>query len=345
MSEKERLLIWGAGAIGGIVVAYLKRAGHDVTMVDVTADHVAAISDPQRGLTIEGPIDNFTVVVPAFTPEHLNGTWDCVLLAVKGQYTETACRSLLKLLSPGGFVVSLQNGLCESEIAGIVGSQRTIGCFVNFAGDVLSPGVIRYGQQGYLAVGELNGDITKRLTRLVKVLQDFEPNAFASEEVNSYRWGKLGFSALLFGTALCASPMVPLLEDRTRLPVWRVLCGEVMAVAKAEGVAPRGFDGFDPQAFMPGATEAAAWACIQDMLKIMRPSAKTHSGYWRDIAVHKKRTEIGVQIPPVVSAGLRHGLPCPTLLRVGEMISEIEDGKRAQNDENPLELLPVAQPS
>ena len=42
----DRILIWGAGAIGGTVGAFLKRAGHDITFVDVEREHVAAIGDP-----------------------------------------------------------------------------------------------------------------------------------------------------------------------------------------------------------------------------------------------------------------------------------------------------------
>ena len=53
----ERTLIWGAGAIGGTVGAYLVRAGHDVTFVDVEAAHVAAIRE--TGLRITGPVDAF----------------------------------------------------------------------------------------------------------------------------------------------------------------------------------------------------------------------------------------------------------------------------------------------
>ena len=47
----ERILIWGAGAIGGSVGAWLKRAGHDITFVDVVAEHVAAI----RGAACASP--------------------------------------------------------------------------------------------------------------------------------------------------------------------------------------------------------------------------------------------------------------------------------------------------
>lgn len=48
----DRVLIWGAGAIGGTVGAFLVRAGNDITFVDFEAGHVAAISDPDRGLAI-----------------------------------------------------------------------------------------------------------------------------------------------------------------------------------------------------------------------------------------------------------------------------------------------------
>src|SRR4029079_2898992 len=54
-----RTLIWGAGAIGGTLGAYLARAGGDVTLVDTAVDHVDGIA--RRGLRVIGPIDEFTV--------------------------------------------------------------------------------------------------------------------------------------------------------------------------------------------------------------------------------------------------------------------------------------------
>jgi 2-dehydropantoate 2-reductase len=74
-----RSLIWGAGAIGGTLGAYLARAGDDVTMVDTAVEHVDAIT--RGGLRVTGPIDEFTVRVPAFTPQTLSGTWDGIILA------------------------------------------------------------------------------------------------------------------------------------------------------------------------------------------------------------------------------------------------------------------------
>ncbi|NIR78397.1 MAG: ketopantoate reductase family protein, partial [Gemmatimonadetes bacterium] len=52
-----------------------------------------------------------------------------------------------------GAVVSIQNGLCELEIAAAVGPGRTVGAFVNFGADVLEPGVIHWGGRGAVVVG------------------------------------------------------------------------------------------------------------------------------------------------------------------------------------------------
>ena len=67
--SRAHILIWGAGAIGGTVGAYLQRAGDPVHFVDRAADHVAAIA--QEGLQITGPIEEFRVTASASTPAGL----------------------------------------------------------------------------------------------------------------------------------------------------------------------------------------------------------------------------------------------------------------------------------
>ncbi len=141
-----RFLVWGAGAIGGTLGAYLARAGHEVTFVDTDADHVSAID--AVGISITGPIAEFMQLVPAFTPESLSGRWDTIILATKAHHTEAATRALAPHLSDDGCVVSAQNGLNELTIARIVGEARTVGSFVNFGADYIEPGVIHYGGRG-----------------------------------------------------------------------------------------------------------------------------------------------------------------------------------------------------
>ena len=87
-----KFLIWGAGAIGGTIGAYLARAGLDVTLVDRAADHVSAINT--NGLAITGPVDEFAVHPPAFTPDTIEGQFEHILMCVKALDTAAAaCRT------------------------------------------------------------------------------------------------------------------------------------------------------------------------------------------------------------------------------------------------------------
>ena len=197
-----RSLIWGAGAIGGTLGAYLARAGHDVTLVDTAGEHVDAIM--RDGLRLTGPIDEFTVRVPAVTPQTDNvtwGTWDQIILATKAHHTDVAVRALLPHLTAGGYVVSAQNGLNELAIAEVVGAERTVGAFVNFGADYLEPGVIHYGGHGAVVLGEIDGRITPRVTALRDAWHRFDPRAMVTSNIWGYLWGKEAYGAMLFATA------------------------------------------------------------------------------------------------------------------------------------------------
>ena len=328
----DPILIWGAGAIGGTVGACLARAGQDVTFVDVVLEHVERIRS--AGLAITGPVEGFTARAPALLPGEVQGTWRQVYLAVKAQDTAAATRALLPHLAPDGFILSLQNGLCELEIAALAGRGRTMGAFINLGADWLGPGEILYGNRGALVVGELDGAMSGRLDDLVTRLREFEPAAVQPDRIFSYLWGKLGYASLLFAQALGQAGIADTLARPELLPLWRRLGGEAIRVALAEGVEPLGFNGFEPASFAPGAPEEDARRSVDAMVAFNRPSAKTHSGVWRDLAVRKRRTEVDHQIAPIVAIGERHGLQSPTLARLVAMIHEIEEGRRPMSNAN-----------
>ncbi|HEY1931098.1 MAG TPA: 2-dehydropantoate 2-reductase N-terminal domain-containing protein [Acetobacteraceae bacterium] len=334
----DPILIWGAGAIGGSVGAWLKRAGHDVTFVDVVPEHVAAIGNPAHGLRIVGPVEEFTVTTPALLPAEVSGKWRRIFLAVKAQHTEEATRALAPFLTDDGYVLSLQNGLNEIIIANIVGRARTIGAFINFAADWMAPGEIMFGNRGAVVLGELDGASTPRLQALHALLRDFEPDAIATSDIWAYLWGKLGYGAMLFAQALGEAGIADCLTRPELLGLWRQLGAEAIRVALAEGVQPRGFNGYEVDAFRPGASEAAARNSVTAMADLYRGSTKTHSGVWRDLWVRHRRTEVDVQIAPIAEHGAKHGIDCPATRCLVRMIHEAEQGQRTMRDDNLLEL-------
>jgi 2-dehydropantoate 2-reductase len=182
-----KILIWGAGAIGGTIGAYLTLAGYDVTMVDREADHVDVINE--EGLSIVGPIDEFVVRVPAFTLDSITGEYDVILLCVKAQDTESAAQALAPHRTADGYVVSVQNGLNELVIADIIGRERTVGSFVNFGGDYMEPGVIHFGGRGAVVFGELEGSSTLRIHTFHESFSTFEPKAIFTDNRSPIREG------------------------------------------------------------------------------------------------------------------------------------------------------------
>jgi 2-dehydropantoate 2-reductase len=336
------ILIWGAGAIGGTIGAYLVRAGHDIVFVDIVPEHVAAIN--AGGLKIVGPVEEFTVKAPAFTPDRLAGRFERVFLCVKAQHTEAAATALRPFVTEDGYVVSAQNGLNELTIARVLGAERTIGAFVNFGADYLEPGQVIYAGRGAVVVGEIDGKMTPRLAALHTLMREFDRDAIATDNIWGYLWAKLGYGALLFGTALTNDSIADALALPHYVDLWRALGCEVMAVAAAERVTPLGFNGFDPAAFRPGADRAAVQRSIDAMVAHNRKSAKSHSGIWRDLAVRKRKTEVDAQIAIIGPIAAKHGLTTPITSRLVALIHEIEDGKRPLDRGN-LDRLAEAIPA
>lgn len=327
--NENTILIWGAGAIGGTLGAYLARAGEDVLLVDVVEPHVDAMN--RDGLLIEGPVETFRQSVRAQTPAQVEGQYRRIILAVKAHHTRDAVQALQDHLAADGSVLSAQNGLNELTIAEEIGAERTIGCFVNFGADWLEPGKILFGNRAAVAVGSLDGQVTDVVRDYHRLLSIFEPNAVLTDNIWGYLWGKLGYGSLLFATALTNASMSDNLASERHFPVYHRLGREVMAVAKARGVRPLGFNGFEPDAFMPEADETAARRSVADMAEFNRHTAKTHSGIWRDLAVRKRKTEVDAQIAIIASLGKEAGIPTPSIDRLVELIHDIEDGRREQS--------------
>ena len=98
---RMRILVWGAGAIGGTMGAYLARAGHDVTMVDngrraCGGDRSGRHPHHRPGREVHA------ARARASRRRRSPATWDTIMLATKAHHTEAATRALLPHLSANG---------------------------------------------------------------------------------------------------------------------------------------------------------------------------------------------------------------------------------------------------
>ena len=333
----ESILVWGGGAIGGTIAAYWARAGIDVLLVDIESDHVTTCRS--RGLEISGPVDEFVVRIPAVTPDEVLGRFSRVILAVKAQHTRAAIEMIRPHLTADGFVVSAQNGLNELTISEVVGKGATIGAFVNFGADWHGPGQVLFGNRGAVVVGEIDGTVGGRTEEMHQLLQVFEPDAVLTDNIWGYLWGKLAYGAMLFATAINNDSMADNFANPSRSELWVAIGREVMGLATKRGIQPVGFNGFNPMAYLPGASDLEAQASIEEMAEFNRGSAKTHSGIWRDLAVRKRKTEVTEQLGVLVKLANEVEYEVPLITTIIDLIHDIEDGVRDMSDETFAVLL------
>jgi len=333
------ITVWGAGAIGGITGGALTRAGHDVLLVDVHEEHVAALQ--RDGLTVEDARGDWHVRVKAATPATVRSPLGLVLLAVKSQATPTALDQLVPRVTDVSVVVSIQNGLNEEAIAERIGSARTIGCLVNWAADWIAPGRVQFGGTGSFVAGELDGALTPRVRDLAALLSAVMPSG-VTDNIWGCLWAKVCLAALLFATALTDETVYDVVERP--FPTQRMLVllvAEAMAVAEASGVHLVAFDEYDPALYRKGAAgdRAAIEEAMATVARFYRRHTKVKTGVWRDLAVRKRETEVDSQLGVVTAKARRLGIPTPLLDTVIAMIHDLESGRREMSWSNLDELI------
>lgn len=336
--------VYGAGAIGGITGAALARAGHDVLLVDINAEHVAAMN--AHGLTVEGADGAVTVPVRAVTPEGLGGDLELVLLAVKSHHTAQALQTLVPRLAPYGTIVSLQNGLSEELIAVEVGAARTVGCLVNWAADWLAPGRIQHGGEGAFVLGELDGRETPRVRELAALLAPVSETR-VSTNIWGYKWAKHVYGAILFATALVDAHIYDVVERSPEIQhMLACLVAEGIVVADAWGVTVEPFDEFDPVWYRAAAKgdAGARGLAMGAIASHYRKHTKTKSGIWRDLAVRKRKTEVDGQTAVTAAKARARGVPAPLTTRLIELINDLEEGRRVMAWANLDEMVKAAPP-
>lgn len=333
-----RCAVWGSGAIGGVVGAGIAAAGEDVLLVDIVPEHVQAMNE--SGLVIDTAGEKRRVQVRAALPQDVAGAFDVVFLAVKSQFTRAALDALAPHLHAGSAVVSLQNGVNEPHIARRIGAMRTLGCLVDFSADYHGPGLIARGRTGNLFVGELDGRMTPRVEEVRRLLALSTP-AFACENIMGYVWAKMCKATIDATTALVDENALEVRFDRKYHAVRAQLVREGIEVAAAEGVTVAAFAHFDPAPFLddsPAGREAAFHILDQIAAGQAKGNTKIRTGYWRDIVVRKRRTEIDHITGEIVRCGERHGIATPLNRLQWRMFDEIESGQRPMQWQNLDEL-------
>lgn len=210
---------------------------------------------------------------------------------------------------------------------------------MNLFADYIEPGVISYGGQGAVYIGELNGKVTERVQQLVQTLGLWGP-AQATDNIFGYLWSKLAYGAILITTALTNETIADVLADSDNQKMLFDLGAEILRTADYYQIKPLGFDDWNPRWAYPA--DQRDWPLIKleldEHIKRLRSYTKTRTGVWRDLAVRKRKTEVSAQLQPIVVKAEQAGIAVPLLKTLISLIQDIEHGNRELDVTN-LEIM------
>jgi 2-dehydropantoate 2-reductase len=243
-----KICVYGAGAIGGYLAAELALAGHDVCVI-ARGPHLEAIRSAGIRLIVGG--QEKVARVPASDRPEDFGPQDTVLCSLKAHQAWNECERFAPLLGPETSVVTAMNGVPwwyffktggpfegyhpEAVDPGgrqwnAVGPERAIGCVVDPACEVVSPGVIVHHEFKRFTLGEPDGRLSPRIQALSRALTEAGFEAPIRDNIRWNIWLKL------WGNA-CFNPISLLthstLDRITREPAMRGLCTMVMNECRA----------------------------------------------------------------------------------------------------------------
>jgi 2-dehydropantoate 2-reductase len=231
-----RVLVVGAGGVGGYFGARLARAGVPVRFL-ARGGHLEAIQ--RDGLRVRSSADGeWTVKVEATgDPRGLTAA-DVVLFCVKSFDTEAAAEAIRPAIGPETAVVSLQNGVDNEEtLEGALGPGHAVGGVAWVFAAIESPGVIVHRLGGRLAFGELDGRPSPRLERLQTAFTTAGVAAEVSKDITRVLWEKYLLICAQAGmTALTRAPIGVIRSTAETWRMYRRLVEELAALALASGV-------------------------------------------------------------------------------------------------------------
>ena len=311
-----RILIYGAGGIGGYFGGRLAKAGNSVSII-ARGKHLEAIK--KNGLEVESINGNFTIS-PTLATDNLSEVEipELLILGVKSWQIPEAAQRLKSIINENTMLLPLQNGASNVEnLLKVLPKENILGGLCHIVSFVSAPGRIKHaGFEPKITFGELDNSNSARVQKLQKVFIDAGITNIISEDIDLEIWKKFLFISTI--SALGGLTRVSLGEMREStylMDLMKKTAEEIKNVANAKGIALN--DGHIKTAFEV----------------INKLESKTTASTQRDI-MEGKPSELENFNGYIVKEGNRLGVPTPINQFIYECLLPMEKQARRQLESN-----------
>ncbi len=234
-----RILVVGAGAVGGYFGGRLLQAGRDVTFL-VRPRRAALLA--RHGLSIRSPVGDFHHPAPPLvTEDRLAEPFDLVLLSCKAYDLDGAVASFAKAVGPQTAILPLLNGMRHLDVlADRFGAERVLGGLCVISATLDADGrIIHLNDLHSLTFGELDGSRSPRIEKIASALLGAEFDARLSDEILQDMWEKWVFIATAAGITCLMRAAIGDIVAAGAADLASALLDECAAIAADQGFPPR----------------------------------------------------------------------------------------------------------
>jgi 2-dehydropantoate 2-reductase len=236
-----RILVLGAGALGGYFGARLLEAGAEVAFLVRPRRRAQLEAD---GLAVESPYGALRRPVPLLSPGEVSPGWDVVLLACKAYDLDDAIAAIRPAVDARTAVLPVLNGISHIEtLRRAFGAERVLGGIAKIQATLAPDGTVRHlNDWRYLTFGEMDGRMSPRVEALAEAAAGAKGVVAAAVPDIAFRvWEKL---VHLGTSAVCTVLMRANVGEIVRSPGGAALLRRVLernaAIAAANGHPMRG---------------------------------------------------------------------------------------------------------
>lgn len=231
-----RVLMVGAGSVGGFVGAHLAHAGVDVSFL-LRPHTCEAVQS--RGLTLRSGSTSFTVHPPVATDPSTLATPDVIMLGVKCYDLDEVIQQIRPVLTNDTVILTFQNGIdTEERLMAAFEGDRVVAGVIYIYTKIAKPGVIDHFARGQVTIGELSGDTdTPRINALRNLFAQTPIPCKVSRNMTRVKWEKMCWNVVFNPlTVLLNDSVAKALDHDDTLTLITDIVKETMLVAERFGV-------------------------------------------------------------------------------------------------------------
>lgn len=328
-----KIILVGAGSIGGTTAVMLKEKGNDIEIVEANA--VRAEKIRTEGITLTGALGDHTQKFTVYNNiDELDKMYDVCIIATKYFALGAVAEKMIPHVKPDGLFVSMQNGICTGILSDAVGKDKAVGVMIGFGATMLPNGDVNVTSGGELKIGRVNGVVDAKINELAEVYKALLPTK-AVNNIDAQLYSKLIINSCINSiAALTGQTVGVMLSKESAKDIFLEIAREATYVSKAMKLK------VPPYATVLNYNllliSEAKW--FKSLCKLIVNIVGKKFGDVRPSTLQSldrgEKTEIDIFNGYIAKKGDEYGVPTPVNHQIWEFIHKIENGEEVSSMDN-----------